>query len=106
MKKIKDFLLRALWQDPNYEVDQVSCPEITIEEIPQDLYAKLLAEATAAGAIFEGSFAKIEGLSFDWNYDPSAQVLHITCLKKPFFASCGVVESRIRELVAKAKGAI
>jgi hypothetical protein len=106
MAKIKDFLNRALWQDPNYEVNQVACPEITIEEIDGDLYAKLLAEAGAAGAKFDGSKASIEGLDFDWDYDIEAQVLHVTCTKKPFFIGCGQVESKIQELVAKAKGAI
>ena len=104
--KVKDFLLRALWQDPNYEVHQVSCPEISLEEIDKDLYGRLLYEATAAGAEFDGTKACIEGLEFDWNYDEATQTLNITCTKKPFYASCGVVESKIRELVEKAKGAI
>ncbi len=94
------------WQDPNREDNPTACPEITIEQISPEVHAKLLAEATTAGATFEGSFAYIEGLSFDWNYDSTAQVLHVTCLKKPFYAACGEVESKIRELVEKAKVAL
>jgi hypothetical protein len=106
MRKVKNFLLKALWQDPNYEIEQVSCAEITIESVDQGLYGKLLSEATEAGARFDGARASIQGLEFDWNYDAEAQILHVTCTKKPFYASCGAVESRIRELVAKAKESI
>jgi hypothetical protein len=106
MGKIKDFLNRALWQDPQYEENQVNCPEITIEGIDGDLYRKLLAEANAAGAKFDGSKVSISGLEFDWNYDLEAQVLHVTCTKKEFFIRCPQVESKIRELVEKSKGSI
>jgi hypothetical protein len=104
--KIKRFLLKALWQDPNYEIDQVNCPEITIENIDSALYAKLLSGATSAGAQFDGAKASIRGADFDWNYDQSAQILHITCTRKPFYATCAEVESRIRSLVDEAKGAL
>ena len=86
------------------------CPEITLDGIDKDLYAKLLAEATEAGIEFNGSQATIhEGpilLLFDWNYDSETRTLHVTCLKKPFLYGCGAVETQIRELVQKAKGAI
>lgn len=94
------------WQDPDREENPMACPEITIEQVDQPLHAKLLVEAMAAGATFQGTYATIEALTFDWNYDPAAQVLHVTCLKKPFYATCNEVESRIRELAAKAKGAL
>jgi hypothetical protein len=106
MGRLKNFLLKSLWQDPNYEVDQVSCDEITIEDVDPILYAHLLTEATTAGAKFDGTKASIQGLEFDWTYDEAAQVLHVTCTKKPFYATCSEVESRIKELVTKAKGAI
>lgn len=79
------------------------CPEITIEQISPDLYARLLAEATAAGAQFEGTTASIHGLELDWNYDEPSETLHFTCTKKPFYATCIEVEKGIRGLVDKAK---
>ena len=107
MGRLKDFLIRALWQDPDYEVHQVSCPQITIEQIDPILHGRLMGQASAAGAEFSvGSKATINGLEFDWNYDGEAQILNVTCTKKPFYATCSEVESRIRELVAKAKGEI
>ncbi len=104
--KLKDFLLKALWQDPNYDIHQTMCPEITIEEVAQDLYDKLLSEATAAGAKFDGDKAEMSGCAFDWSYDPLSQTLHITCNKKPFFISCAQVEEKIRELVKGAKDVV
>ena len=106
MKWLKHLIWKDVTQDPEYEEIQVPCPEITIEQVSQDLHGKLLSEATAAGAKFDGSRATIEGLEFDWNYDGAAETLHVTCTKKPFYATCGTVESRIRELVEKAKGAV
>ena len=104
--KIKDELLADLWQDPNYEIHQVSCPQIDIGEIDAVLYGKLLTEATSAGAVFTGAVAEIANCTFDWNYDAAAQTLHITCNKKPFYAGCEQVETRIRQLIQKAKEAI
>lgn len=105
-EKLKDLLLTELWEDPNYEIHQVSCQEITIEGIGKDFYGQLLAEASAANAKFEGTKASIGGCDFNWNYDAETQILHVTCIRKPFYASCETVESKIRELVEKSKGAI
>lgn len=104
--RIGDFFRKALWNDPNYEVKQVSCPEITIEAIPNELYEKLLTEAAAAGAEFDGNKMTISGLEFDWNYDTEAQILHVTCTRKPFYVTCAQVETRINYLAEKAKGGI
>jgi hypothetical protein len=105
-ERMKDLLLTELWQDPNYEIHQVPCPEIAIEDIDKTLYGNLLAEANAGNAKFDGTKVSIAGCEFDWNYDAEARVLRITCVKKPFYATCATVESRIRELVAKAKESI
>jgi hypothetical protein len=94
------------WENPDREEVPMPCAEITIEQIPLDLYAKLLNEATAAGATFYGAKASFSNLEFDWDYDGVAQTLRITCTKKPFYATCGEVESRIRELAEKAKVAL
>ena len=95
------------WKDPNREENPMACDEITFDGIDGVLYGKLLHQAIAANAIFDGLTVHFEGVALDWNYDAAAQVLHVTCTKKPFYASCDLVESKLRELVAKAKqGAI
>ncbi len=103
---MRDFLIVSLWQDPNYEVHQVSCAEIKIEGVDAVLYGKLLTEAVGVGATFEGTRASISGLEFDWSYDQPSRTLRVTCLRKPFYANCEQVETRIRDLVEKAKGAL
>ena len=107
---VKDWLRHAWWkdvaQDPQYGEVQVSCAEITIAEIDTVLYGKLLAEAVSAGAQFQGAQASIANCTFDWNYDEAAGTLHVTCLKKPFYAGCDQVEAHIRQLIEKAKEAV
>jgi hypothetical protein len=94
------------WNDPDREENPMPCPEITIEDFDKVLYHKLLSEALTVGAIFSGTSVTLDGLHFDWNYDAEALVLHITCLKKPFFLGCEQIENQIRQLAAKAKGAV
>jgi hypothetical protein len=104
--KLKDWLLKSFWQDPNYDIHQMACPEITLEEVPQDLYDKLLSEATAAGAKFDGEKVDFDHCEFNWSYDAPSQTLHITCTKKPFFIDCPTIEQKIRELVKGAKDVV
>ena len=94
------------WKDPDREANQMSCPEITVPEIGNDLYEKLLAEANAAGAQFSGTEATLKNCTFDWAYDPEVLVLHVTCTAKPFYFSCGMIENEIRSLIQKAKEGI
>jgi hypothetical protein len=96
----------SLWEDPNYEVHQVLCPTITVEQIDQALYDKLLAEATASGGTFSGSTAIIHGCTFDWNYDAASQTLTATCTRKPFYFGCDEIASKIQQIVAQAKRGI
>lgn len=99
-------MIRSLWQNPDYEVHQVQCPEITIEHIDQELYDKLLAEATASGGTFEGSVATIHGCTFNWNYDVASGTLNATCVRKPFYFGCDPIASKLREIVEQAKKGI
>lgn len=106
MNWLRHLIWKDVTQNPQYDEVQVPCPEITIEGIDQALHAKLLAEGTAAGAKFDGATATIEGCYFDWNYDAEAQTLHVTCTKKPFYVSCTAIQSKITEIVTKAKEGI
>lgn len=106
MKLLKHLVWKYVTQDPQYEETQVACPEITLSDISNDLYEKLLGEATAAGAVFSGTEVTFKGCTFDWNYDAEAATLHVTCTAKPFYLGCGVISGQIDQLVAKAKGGI
>ena len=107
---MKKFLQHLLWkyvtQDPEYPEVPMSCPEISIDQVDQALYDKLLGEAQAAGVKFDGDTVTFEGCTFDWLYDSAAQVLHVTCTTKPLLVGCGYIEGKIQELVTKARQGI
>ena len=84
----------------------MNCPEICLAGIDSAYYARLLADLAETSAKIDGNQVEAGGCSFDWNYDPAASTLNITCTRKPFYATCAEVESRIRELVLKAKDGI
>lgn len=106
MKWLKHLLWKEVTQDPQYAEVQIPCPEITIPAVPQELYDKLLSEATAAGAVFNGNEADWHGCTLDWNYDQSAQIITATCTKKPFYIGCSQIEQGLRNEVVKAKAAL
>lgn len=81
------------------------CPEVTVDGVDPILYEKLLAEATAAGAQFNGSEVTFKGCKFLWSYDGAGTVKY-TCTEKPFYFSCGLIQNEIQSLVEEAKGAI
>ncbi len=82
------------------------CPEIVIPGVSQDLYAKLLSEATAAGATFNGNQAEWHGCSLDFTYDAAAETIHATCTRKPFYIGCQQIADGLRNEVVKAKSSI
>lgn len=103
---IKDRLLKALWQDPNYEIAQPMCNEFTIDQVDEALYGRLLNQARDAGAEFDGAKASFKGCDFNWNYDAVSGTLRVACTKKPFYFTCDLVESEIRKLVDQARAAL
>lgn len=107
---MKQFLKHLLWKtvtrDPQYDEVQVNCPEITIPGVSPDLYAKLLSQATAAGATFSGDVAEWHGCQLSWSYDAPSQTLSATCTKKPFYISCVQIEAGLLSEVEKAKNSI
>ena len=58
----------------------------------------------AAGAQFDGDKATIDRIELDWQYDATSGIVDITCTKKPFCIGCGAIETKIRELIEKARG--
>lgn len=100
--KLKTIIIQSLW-NADYQEAPVNCPEITEANVSQSLYDILLAQATAAGARFEGDIAAISGCTFDWNYDAGASVLRITCTHKPFLVSCDFVADKIQKLISQAR---
>ena len=99
-----NWLRAKLWRDDSdYREDQMSCPQFTFVGINQQFYAHLMDHAEKSGVTFDGTKASVEGCLFDWDYDATAQVLHVTCLKKPFLISCSALSDRITELIAHTR---
>jgi hypothetical protein len=94
------------WEDPDREENPMPCPEIEIQGIDRELVGKFISQAISAGAEVDGARVTLHGISLDWDYDEVSQTLHITALKHPFYFSCGEIDTKIRELVAKAKAGI
>ena len=47
--------------------------------------------------------ASAKGFTVGWTYDPAAQALTITCLDKPFFVPCGVINAQVAKAVDEAR---
>ena len=43
--------------------------------------------------------ASKDGFTVTWNYNPEAQTLVIQATESPWWAPCGIVDSKIKELV-------
>lgn len=84
----------------------MSCNEFIIEQVTKDRYAMLLAMASENGVAISGTQAMAHGCILTWNYYEASQSIHITCTEHPWYASCAEVESKIREIVAKAERGI
>lgn len=78
------------------------CPPIALCEITPEKYAALLMQAQSQGLnlMGESGSTSYQGMDFSWSYDSAAQTLTIQCTEKPIFVPCGMIESRIRSLIA------
>ncbi len=107
-EKLKDLVKAELkeWRDPQAEEVPMSCPEITIESVDPALYSRLLAEANAAGAQFDGDKVSMGGIELKWNYDAPTQTLRYKCTNKHFYETCPEIDAAIAKLVQQAKTGI
>jgi hypothetical protein len=79
----------------------MACPEIRLEGITTERYARLLETARAQGLNLSGASGRThyQGMEFAWSYDEAGAALTIQCVEKPIFVPCGMIEGRIRGLV-------
>ncbi|HTJ31384.1 MAG TPA: hypothetical protein VL346_12830 [Acidobacteriaceae bacterium] len=79
----------------------MACPEMRLEGITEERYARLLETAQAQGLNLSGECGKThyQGMEFAWSYDAAGAALTIQCVEKPIFVPCGMIEGRIRALV-------
>lgn len=77
---------------------------MSFQGVDDILYTRLLQQAIQAGVTKDDNDRwKFGDLEFTMRRENG--VLHITCTKKPFFVTCGMVAEKIQELISQAKEA-
>ena len=84
-----------------------ACQPVTFKNISQPVYRAILARVRAQAATFadNGNSGSATGdtplgqVSSSWTYDETAQTLIITCTKKPFLVSEGLLAAKMQALV-------
>lgn len=105
MSKVSDFFRKSFWQNPEYDMHQKPCPEVTTPMEPA-LYQKLLSMAREAGVQIVGNKATFRGCDFDWNYDTAEGIFHYTCTNRPFYISCELLQAEMAKLIEQARTGI
>lgn len=88
----------------------MACPEIAIPEIDAALHQRLIDQAIRAGASKDDEdrwhiTTKLGEVVLTILHDPTSSTLHVTCWKRPYFVSCGMLAEKIQELIQEAKEA-
>lgn len=83
-----------------------SCAAQVFSGVTQGQFDCLLQKASASGIAIAGNTgsANKDGITIAWNYDPDTQTLSIQCTSKPFFPTCGMINSEIHHLVDSCTG--
>jgi hypothetical protein len=78
-----------------------ACAEQIFNGITNAHFICILGEAQAAGINISGNegSASQDGITVAWAYDPTAQTLRIHCTSAPFFVPCGMINSKIHDIV-------
>lgn len=105
MSKVSDFFRKSFWQNPEYDMHQKPCPEVTTPMEPA-LYQKLLSMAREAGVQIVGNKATFRGCDFDWNYDTAEGIFHYTCTNRRFYISCELLQAEMAKLIEQARTGI
>jgi hypothetical protein len=82
------------------------CAAQTFTSITSDQFNCLVLKAQANGINISGNSgtASKDGITITWNFDPTAETLTLQCTGKPFFVSCGTINSEIHTLVDGCTG--
>lgn len=86
----------------------------TLNALPSDIFNKLLSELRSQGTV-QGPTPTLDantsqyrletqGVIADVKYSAGAQIAVITILDKPWYASNGMIEQKVRDAVAIARG--
>ena len=78
-----------------------SCAAQTFTSISPTQFACLVAQANNAGIPISGNSgsASQDGFTVAWTFDPGTGTLQIQCTSAPFLVPCGMINSKIHDLV-------
>jgi hypothetical protein len=78
-----------------------SCAAQTFTGISPDQFACLLKMVSDSGVPISGNSgsASKDGITVAWTFDPTTKTLNIQCTSAPFFVTCGMINSKIHDLV-------
>jgi hypothetical protein len=84
-----------------------SCAAQTFSGISAGQFACLLKKVSDSGVSVSGNSgsASKDGITIGWEFDPASSTLQVQCTSAPFFVSCGMVNSRIHDLVDECASA-
>ncbi len=76
------------------------CDPVIFHGITPELWAALETQVRAAGIDVEHDqgIAHVGPADIRWDYEPTAQLLTVQCLKKPWIVSCTAVNAKIQDL--------
>lgn len=79
----------------------MACAAQVFSGVNADQFCALQAKANGQGLAITGNQGSVShsGVTVEYSYDSTAETLTLTCTGKPFIASCGMVNSRLHDLV-------
>ena len=83
-----------------------ACAAQTFTSISLAQFNCLAQEASKAGIPISGNAGSVskDGFTVVWTFDPGTGTLQIQCTSSPFFVSCGMINSKIHDLVDQCSG--
>ena len=80
----------------------MACPAQVFVSITREQFDMIVAKAAAAGINLTGAMsgeASHADFTVQWHFDAAAATFTVQCTRRPFLATCGMINDRIRELV-------
>jgi hypothetical protein len=83
-----------------------ACPMMSYNNVSQAVWTCIVATVANYGINVRGNSgtASAHGFTVHWNYNPANGSLQVQCTAKPFFVSCGTVNSHLNDAVSHCLG--
>lgn len=83
-----------------------ACEAQIFGNITETVWERLLEKAESYGIGISGHSGESarDGFTVTWNYDSTAQTLHLQCTESPWYAPCSMINEKVQELVEKCRG--